>query len=58
MKNSVYLDTTIPSYYFEERKSVQFQVDIMREWFQKESNNYRIYLSSATIFELQQGNYP
>ncbi len=58
MEKSVYLDTTIPSYYFDSRKSIKFQRDITKQWFKDESSKYDIFLSEATIYELQQGKYP
>ena len=35
MKKYVYLDTTIPSYYFDSRDSVQFQSEITKKWFKE-----------------------
>lgn len=58
MKKYVYLDTTIPSYYFDNRESVQFQSRITKKWFKEESNNFQIYTSEITINELNSGNYP
>jgi predicted nucleic acid-binding protein len=58
MKNTVYLDTTIPSYYFDSRKIIKFQKDITKKWFKEESSKYNIFLSEATVYELQQGKYP
>ena len=57
MEKSVYLDTTIPSFYFDSRKSIKFQRDITKQWFKDESSKYDIFLSEATIYELQQGKY-
>jgi len=58
MKKTVYFDTTIPSYYFDEREKVKFQSEITRKWFSQEAGNYQIYLSEATLGELTAGNYP
>ena len=58
MNNTIYLDTTIPSYYFDNRISVRFQSNVTKDWFKQESSKYSIFLSETTIFELQQGNYP
>ena len=44
MKKTVYLDTTIPSYYFDERDAVGFQSEITQKWFREEADGYEIYL--------------
>jgi hypothetical protein len=58
MLQSIYLDTTIPSYYFENRKSLLFQNNVTKNWFKEESDKYKLFISEATIFELQKGDYP
>ena len=58
MKKSVYIDTTIPSYYFDERNSISFQNQITKNWFSEESQNYDIFISEAVLIELQAGSYP
>ncbi|MGE0086939.1 MAG: PIN domain-containing protein [Desulfococcaceae bacterium] len=58
IKKTVYLDTTIPSYYFDEREKVKFQSEITKKWFSEEADKYQIYLSEATLGELNAGNYP
>ena len=58
MKKSVYIDTTIPSYYFDERSSISFQNQITKKWFSEESQNFDIFISEAVLIELQAGSYP
>lgn len=58
MKKTVYLDTTIPSYFFDKRESIKFQSDITKKWFIEESENFNIYLSETTLNELNTGDYP
>jgi len=58
MKRTVYLDTSIPSYYFDERDIVKFQSEITRKWFSEEADNFEICLSEATLGELNSGDYP
>jgi len=58
MKPSVYLDTTIPSYWFDERKSLKYPCDITRRWWSEESGRYDVFVSVETIAELRAGNYP
>ncbi len=58
MRNSVYLDSTIPSYYFDERKSLKPFVTVTQKWWKEERNNYDIFVSEETLDELNEGNYP
>ncbi len=57
MKKSVYLDTTIPSYLFDERESVKMHIDITRKWWTEERGNFEIWISDETINELSEGDY-
>ena len=58
MKKSVYLDTTIISFLFDERESIQNLIDITKDWWNTQRNKFNIYLSLETLAELQTGNYP
>ncbi len=58
MKNTVYLDTTIPSYLFEERDELQPFVQITQRWWAEERQHFEVYLSQETLAELNQGDYP
>ena len=58
MKNSVYLDTTIPSYLFDERESIKMHIDVTKQWWTQESNNFDIWISEETFNEISEGNYP
>ena len=40
MKKSVYLDTTVPSYYFDDRESIKAFIDITKQWWDNESKIY------------------
>ncbi len=57
-QKSVYLDTTIPSYYYDKRKSLSFQSKMTRHWWRENSKEYAIYISKTTIDELSLGHYP
>ena len=56
----VYIDTTIPSYYYEERDSIDLKFKHLKtvEWWDNEKNKYEIYSSQVTLDELSAGNYP
>jgi len=57
MKKTVYLDTTIPSYYYDDRKETAFLREKTRSWFKTEARVYRIVVSEATLVEAQGGDY-
>jgi hypothetical protein len=41
-KYSVYLDTTIPSYYYDERPELKLHRDITRRWWDEEKSHYDV----------------
>jgi predicted nucleic acid-binding protein len=55
---SVYLDSTIPSYYFDRREPIRALTDITRKWWDTARAHYRCFISEVTIAELQNGPYP
>ena len=59
MIKSVYLDSTIASYYVDNtRIELAFLSDVTRKWWKNESKNYEILTSEYTFLELNRGNYP
>lgn len=58
MKKKVYLDTTIPSYLFDNRDQIRFLIDITKKWWNEEQEKYDIATSDITINELSRGNFP
>jgi hypothetical protein len=54
----VYLDSTIPSVYFDERDSIRFEIENTRRWWREESANYELWVSPATTSEVRAGNHP
>ena len=50
MKRKVYLDTSIPSAYFDFSKPMRQH--ITQKWFEYESRNYEIYVSTLVIDEI------
>ena len=58
MKEKVYLDASITSYYFDERKSLAKFSEITRNWWAEMSDHYDIFISDAVLQELYRGNYP
>lgn len=58
MKQSVYLDTTIPSYYVDERPSLAVHIERTREWWDRESEFYEVFISPFVIRELEESTFP
>lgn len=52
------MDTTIASYYYDNRKETDFLIKTTRSWFRNQADNYSIYASEATLVEAEAGNYP
>ena len=52
MKPIVYIETTIPSYYWDERPSLTFEILRTREWWDQERDDYRLISSQPVLTEL------
>jgi hypothetical protein len=59
MKPSVYIETTIPSFYYEVRTDADMVArrDWTREWWDQHRNKYDIFTSIAVIDELERGKF-
>jgi hypothetical protein len=51
-KYSVYLDTTIPSYYYDERPELKLHRDITRRWWDDEKLHFDVNISEFVLLEL------
>lgn len=58
MKEKVYLDSTVPSYYFDQRESLNAFIEVTRKWWSEMASHYELYISDAVLQELNSGNYP
>lgn len=60
MKKMVYIETTIPNFYYETRIEPEMiaRKNWTREWWDKQSEHYQLVTSMAVIDELEQGDYP
>ena len=58
MKKTVYLDTTIPSYLFDERENIKLHIETTNQWWNEERHNFEIWASEETVNEINDGNYP
>ncbi len=50
MKHKLYLDTSIPSAYYDTSKPIR-QL-ITQKWFENEANKYELYISAITVREI------
>lgn len=59
MKPTVYLDATIPSFYFEDRPGTIIQAwhEITLEFWDRARFDYELYVSDETVRELQEVGY-
>ena len=57
MKKKVYIDTTVASYYYDNRQETAFLTRQTKNWFKYQSNSYNICASEATLVEAEAGNY-
>jgi predicted nucleic acid-binding protein len=58
MKPTVYVDTTIPSYYVDERPGLRLHIERTRQWWDNERRLYDLYVSDLVLLELGEGDYP
>jgi len=58
MSRTIYLDTTIPSYLFDEREELKTFVKVTQQWWTEERQRFDLYLSEETMVELNNGDYP
>ena len=60
MKKIVYIETTIPSFYYEVRTEPEMiaRRNWTNEWWNSQRDHYQIVTSLAVIEELERGDYP
>ena len=58
MKRTLYIDSTIPSDYFDERPEKQVFKEATRRWWHEEGPRFIVYTSDYVLIELNRGNYP
>ena len=57
-KKSVYLDSTILSFYNDERPELRNFIDATKRWWDEERINYELFSSQATVAEIENGDHP
>jgi predicted nucleic acid-binding protein len=58
MRKTIYLDSTIPSYLFDQRDSIREFIELTKKWWIEERERFRVVISDATIIEVSKGNHP
>jgi predicted nucleic acid-binding protein len=58
MRPLVCIETTIPSYYCDDRPELAADIARTREWWDREREAYECFVSAAVLEELSGGNYP
>lgn len=58
IKPTVYVDTTIPSYYVDQREALRLHIERTRQWWDQERREYEVYVSDYVRLELGEGEYP
>ena len=60
MKKRVYIETSIPSFYFETRTEPEMiaRRNWTRDWWDHHAHKYELVTSEAVFEELNEGNYP
>jgi predicted nucleic acid-binding protein len=58
MKATVYIETTVPSYYCDDRPELAADISRTREWWDLERSSYECFISEAVWNELMTGEYP
>lgn len=54
----MYLDSTIPIYYVDQRESLTIFIEITRKWWSEMANSYELFISDAVLQELVSTNHP
>jgi predicted nucleic acid-binding protein len=60
MKETIYIETTIPSYYYNSRSEAELVVlsQWTRDWWDHQRQEYELVSSSAVVEELRGGKHP
>jgi hypothetical protein len=58
MKPTVYIETTVPSYYCDDRPGLATHIARTRQWWDCERQDYECFISEVVLSELGEGQYP
>ena len=54
----MYIETTIASYYHDDRKEIAIDIQRTRQWWDHEMQAYECFISAVVVDELSAGSYP
>ena len=57
MKPTVDIETTVPSYYHDQREELAADIQRTREWWDEERMHYECFISAVVLAELEGGDY-
>ena len=58
MKPTVYIETTLPSYYCDDRPALVRDIARTQQWWDHERGMYECFISEVVLDESSEGNYP
>jgi predicted nucleic acid-binding protein len=58
MNRTVYLETTIFSFYFDDREESEYRRRVTREWWRTEQRHYDVFTSAFAVEEVSNPVYP
>jgi predicted nucleic acid-binding protein len=58
VKPTVYIETTVPSYYADGRPPMARDIERTREWRDRERSAYECFISPVVLDEISEGDYP
>ena len=58
MRATVYIETTVPSYYCDNRTELAANIARTRQWWDEERREYECFISEVVLDELSEGDYP
>ena len=58
MRPLIYIETTIPSYYCDDRPELAADIARTREWWDQGREAYECFISAIVLEELSAGDYP
>ena len=58
MRPTVYIETTVPSYYCDSRPELATDIVRTRRWWDDERQEYECFISEVVVDELTEGDYP
>ncbi|HEY4760447.1 MAG TPA: hypothetical protein VIH42_07700 [Thermoguttaceae bacterium] len=58
MKATIYIETSVPSYYCDSRPELAADIARTKQWWDEERQDYECFISEVVLGELAEGIYP